>query len=119
MLFNLQRDQLDVDPSGIPGGRLFTADIARVRAIWTFSPRFFVRLISQLVETRRDPDLYTFAVDAKSSTVESSLLLAYKLNWQSVAYLGYGDSRTFAPLTGRREPAGKEIFLKLSYALQR
>jgi len=115
---DLQRDQLDVDPPGSVRGRLFTADIARVRATWTFSPRMFVRVISQLVETRRDPTLYTFAVDEKSSDIESSVLLAYKLNWQSVAYLGYGDTHSFAPTTGRREPAGKEVFLKLSYALQ-
>jgi hypothetical protein len=116
---DLQRETLDVDRQGAPGGRLFTADLARVRTTWTFTRRFFVRVISQLVETRRDPTLYTFAVDAKSSDLESSLLLAYKLNWQSVAYLGYGDSRLFSPTTARREAAGKELFFKISYALQR
>ncbi len=115
---NAERDVLDVSPAGSRSGRLFTADLARVRATWTFTPRIFVRVISQLVETRRDPGLYTFEVDRKSSDLESSVLLAYKLNWQSVAYLGWGDSRIFLPLTARREAAAREIFFKLSYALQ-
>jgi hypothetical protein len=48
-----------------------------------------------------------------------SSLFAYKLNWQTVFYLGYGDDRDFAVVTDRLEPSGRQAFAKLSYALQR
>ena len=46
------------------------------------------------------------------------LLLAYKLNWQSVVFIGYGDDRELSDLD-RLEPLGRQLFVKLSYAIQR
>jgi len=116
---NAARDVLDVDPPGLPSSRLFTADVVRLKAVWTFSPRFFVRGIVELDRTDRDPALYNFPVERKNEDVIGSLLFAYKLDWQSVLYFGYGDSRTFLAQTARREPASREIFVKVSYALRR
>jgi hypothetical protein len=113
------RDALDVDDPLLGSGRLFTADVLRARLVWTFTPSFFARAIVQLESVDRDPALYTFAVDAEDENLDGSLLLAYKLDWQSVIYLGFGDSRTFLTESGRREKAGREIFLKLSYAFGR
>jgi len=36
-----------------------------------------------------------------------------------VLFVGYGDERTLADLTGRLERANRELFLKVSYAWQR
>ena len=47
-----------------------------------------------------------------------SALFAYKLNWQSVVFLGYGDTRTLSE-DGGLPPAGRQLFLKVSYAFQR
>ncbi len=116
---NAERNLLDVDLPGGGSGRLYTADLARLRATWSFTPRLFLRAIGQWVETESDPSLYTFPVEAKASDVQTSLLLAYKWNWQSVVYLGYGDAETFLTATNRREPASREIFLKLSWAFRR
>ncbi|MCM2269132.1 MAG: carbohydrate binding family 9 domain-containing protein [Thermoanaerobaculia bacterium] len=113
------RDVLDVDDPLLGSGRLFTADVLRARAVYTFTPAFFVRAIVQLSRVERDPTLYTFAVDEEDEGVDASLLLAYKLDWQSVVYLGYGDSRVLLADTGRREKAGREVFFKLSYAFRR
>ena len=99
-------------------GRLFTAQIERLRATWSFTARSFVRLIGQYVQTKRDVSLYTFAIAPKEADFNSSALLAYKLNWQTVIYLGYGDSRTFAELADRLENAGHQAFAKVSYAWQ-
>jgi hypothetical protein len=118
--FNGERDTVDVDPDGPRGdGRLFTADLLRLRATYTFTPRFFVRLIGQRVEVERDPTLYTFPVERRDVAEDFSALVAYKLNWQTVAYLGYADGKTFLPASARLERNGREIFLKLSYAIQR
>jgi hypothetical protein len=116
---NAERNQLDVDLPDGRSGRVFTADLARIRATWTFTPRLFLRLISQQVETRRDPALYVDTVTEKDSELQSSVLFGYKLDWQSVVYLGYGDSRTFLAESGQREPSSREIFFKVSYAFHR
>jgi hypothetical protein len=78
-----------------------------------------VRLIGQYVQTRRDTSLYTFPVAAKDAGLTLSGLFAYKLNWQTVLYLGYGDDRAFAESTDQLERSGRQAFAKVSYALQR
>jgi hypothetical protein len=48
-----------------------------------------------------------------------SALFAYKLNWQTVFYLGYGDLATFSEQTGDMEKSSQQTFAKISYAFQR
>src|SRR5207247_2662972 len=114
------RRWLNVEPSDEPEGRLFTADIQRLRATYTFSRRSFLRLIGQRVVTRFDPALFTSVVPRKSSSFTGSALFAYKLNWQSVLFLGYGDdrARTLQEET-RDDRMRRQLFLKISYAFQR
>jgi len=102
----------------ISGQRLFTARVSRVRGVYTFTPRSFVRAIVQYVSTERDPALYLEPVDPKSAFMASSILFAYKLNWQSVLFVGYGDNRELSDLS-RLEQSGRQAFVKVSYALQR
>ena len=48
---------------------------------------------------------------------QGSALFSYKLNWQSVLFVGYGDDRiedAFQEL----QPASRKVFIKLSYAFQ-
>ena len=119
---NADRRRLDVDEGGARG-RLFTAEVARLRAQYTFTARSYLRLIGQWVDTERDPALYTFPIARRSAGFGGSALLAYKLNWQTVLFLGYSDQRALVLAGERRddrlEPAGREVFLKLSYAFQR
>jgi hypothetical protein len=65
-----------------------------------------------------DPTLYSSTVSERSGTFGGSLLLAYKLNWQSVMFVGYGDNRE---LTDEYDLArlDRQVFVKLSYAIQR
>ncbi|MGH7723882.1 MAG: DUF5916 domain-containing protein [Candidatus Eiseniibacteriota bacterium] len=113
------RRALNVDDPTLGSGRLFTAWVERLRATWAFNSRSFVRVIGQYVETTRDPSLYTFPVAAKDAGFGASGLFAYKLNWQTVAYLGYGDQRAFYETTDTMEKATRQIFAKISYAWQR
>ncbi len=114
--FDGSRRWLDVDSEDATG-RLFTASVARLRTQYTFTARAFLRLIGQYVETKRNPSLYTFAVSEKSGDFSGSALFAYKLNWQTVLFLGYGDNRALSELD-ELEKAGRQLFLKLSYAFQ-
>ena len=110
---------LDVTPdAGGDRQRLFTAEIARLKATYTFNSRTFVRAIGQYVETTRDPSLYHFAVDDKEGAFSASFLLAYKLNWQSVVFVGYGDNRALAD-DNTYQRQDRQFFLKVSYAFQR
>ena len=115
---------LNVVPAG--GGewqRLFTSRVTRVKGTYTFTSKMFVRAIAQWVSTDRDPSLYLSAVPARSSDFGGSLLFAYKINWQSVMFVGYGDDRELTAFTPDRPqrlaPLDRQVFVKLSYAFQR
>jgi hypothetical protein len=111
------RQTLDVKSDDGREGRLFTAQIGRVKATYTFTARALLRLIGQWVETERDPSLYRFAVSRKDGSFDGSALFAYKLNWQTVLFIGYGDNRALLS-NGDLVPAGRQFFLKVSYAFQ-
>jgi hypothetical protein len=98
--------------------RLFVSRVSRLRATYNFTSRFFGRLIAQQVTTDRDPSAYVSRVDPKSSDFSGSVLVAYKLNWQSVLFVGYGDDRSLDDLA-RLRPSSRQFFMKFSYAVQR
>jgi len=112
LALNGSRRWLDVSPtgSGSKTQRLFTADVARLKATYTFSSRAFLRLIGQQTEVTQQ--------DGRAESFSSSALFAYKINWQTVLFLGLGDERALSP-DDRLEPTGREVFLKVSYAFQR
>ncbi|MEO8276717.1 MAG: DUF5916 domain-containing protein [Thermoanaerobaculia bacterium] len=112
------RRTLDVDAGAGVSGRLFTADLARIKAVYNFSSRSWLRLIGEWQTIARDPGLYIEDVRPDSGDVSCSAVFAYKLNWQTVLYVGLGDDRTEDP-DGKLQPLGRQAFLKLSYAFQR
>jgi len=109
---------IDVDAGGRRGVRLLTARVSRLRGTYTFNARTFVRAIGQYVATDRDPALFISDVAARSATLSGQLLFAYKLNWQSVLFVGYGDDRELSDLD-RFEKLDRQLFVKVSYAIQR
>ena len=107
------RETLDVD-----GGRLYTALIERLRMQYSFSAKSLLRVIGSYVTTERDPSLYQFNVPRKSGSFLGSVLYSYKVNWQTVLFVGYGDDRL---LTSHDDltAVGRSLFFKVSYAYQR
>ena len=112
----------------IAGDRLFTSQTERVKATYTFNPRMFVRAIVQNERTHRDRLLYgddpdpektEDDVDRFGGRLSGQLLFAYKLNWQTVFYIGYGDLRAVTLDQGEFEPDNRQFFAKVSYAFQR
>lgn len=99
--------------------RLFTSQVERLRATYTFNPRTFLRAIVQNQRTNRDRDLYGFPIRQHSGSVAGQLLFAYKLNWQTVFYVGFGDLREVTASEGELEPSSRQFFAKVSYAFQR
>jgi Domain of unknown function (DUF5916) len=112
------RQWLDVSPEGV-SRRLFTAEVERIKATYTFSARTFLRLVAQRDRLGLDPALYTFAVTPRSEDFTRSALFAYKINWQTVLFLGYGDDRRLSEGRGGLAEVDRQLFLKVSYAFQR
>ncbi|HEX7879490.1 MAG TPA: DUF5916 domain-containing protein [Candidatus Eisenbacteria bacterium] len=114
---NLSYRWLNVDEPTL-SGRVFTAEVERLRATWAFNSRSFLRLIGQYTETTRNPELYDNPVSKKSANFGGSALFAYKINWQTVLYAGYGDQHDYLGETDSLEPSGQQFFTKVSYAWQ-
>ena len=99
----------------VDGGRLFRANLTDLRLVYQFNVRTFVRLISQYTDIIRNPSLYESEVDPTSRQLFNQLLFSYKVNPQTVFFLGYSDSGF-----GRRgidiTTTNRTIFLKVGYA---
>lgn len=104
-----------------PGGEeVFRANVSQLRAVYNFSPRAFLRAVLQRRTTTRNPEQYGEPVDRSQGSLFSQLLFSYKLNPQSVLFLGYSDNRreltdfdlVEIPLT----QSSRSFFLKLAYA---
>jgi hypothetical protein len=110
---NFNHEWLDV-----AGGRLYSANVERLKTTYSFSANSLLRIIGQYVSTDRNPALYSFAVGAHDGSFLGSILYSYKLNWQTVLFVGYGDDRQ---LTANNDLAklDRTLFFKISYALQR
>ena len=111
--FNIGRDTLDIESN-----RLFTAQFERLRAQYSFSSKSLLRVIAQYVHDEFDPTLYTFPIDRHSGSFLGSVLYSYKINWQTVLFVGYGDDRLLDP-ENNLQKSGRSAFLKISYAFIR
>ena len=109
---------LDVDDAVAGDGRLFTAQVQRLKATYNFSPRLFLRLIGQYVTEDFHPERYTVPMPERTAGFSGSALFSYRLNWQTALFLGYGDERALDSAQDLRR-TDREVFVKLSYAFQR
>ena len=99
----------------VEGGRLFAAEVPELRMAWQHDLRTLVRLIVQSTTLRRDPELYDRQVDRRSRDLFGQLLFSYKLNPQSVLYLGYSDAFQ-SPAADPLTRSARAVFLKIGYA---
>jgi hypothetical protein len=114
---NIRRLSVD-DPLG-RSTPLFTQRVQRVKGTYTFTARTFVRVIAQYVSTSSDPALYvSTTVAPRAGDFGGSALFAYKINWQSVMFIGYGNDSELSDQR-RLSPVDHQVFVKLSYAFQR
>lgn len=99
--------------------RLFTSQVHRIRATYTFNNKMFARAIIQNTRTNRDINLYGSGYDQHGGDLGTQLLFAYKLNWQTVMYVGLSDLRGVTVEEGDFQRDNRQIFAKVSYAFQR
>jgi hypothetical protein len=98
------------------GAKIFDAAVHDVRLTWQFSVRSFLRLTTQFQDVERNPDVYTDTVDARSRDVGRQLLYSYKLNPQTVFFVGYSDALVDDDQLARLTTTDKTWFMKLGYA---
>jgi len=100
----------------VKGGRLYTANISSLEARYHFNVRTFVRASVQYWDYDRDPGLYIDEVSEESRGLATQLLFSYKLNPQTVLFLGYSDGYSGG---GDLELTQEDrtLFMKVGYAL--
>ncbi len=98
------------------GAKIFDAAVHDVRLTWQFSIRSFLRLTTQFQDVERNPDVHTDTVDARSRDVGRQLLYSYKLNPQTVFFLGYSDALIDDDQLDSLTTTDRTWFMKLGYA---
>ena len=97
------------------GERVFTANLFQTRVIYNFNVRTFVRGIVQYRSVRRNPAKYLSPVGELDEGLFGQFLFSYKLNPQTVAFVGYSENQ--AGTEGfELTRSDRTFFFKLGYA---
>ena len=100
----------------VPGGELFRTVLTDLRFSYLFSRASFFRISLIHQATRRNSELYEFAIDKRSDSVEAEILYSYKLNPQTVFFIGYTTSGIENERLSGLGKTSDNVFVKLSYA---
>ena len=95
--------------------RLYTANISQFTAIYQFDTRTFFRTILQYVDYRYNVDNYISVVDPYYRHLFTQFLFSYKINPQTVLFLGYSDDYYGEAAYGLTQ-SDRTFFVKLGYA---
>jgi hypothetical protein len=96
-------------------GELFQADLSELRLYWQLDLRTLVRAIVQRSRVTRDPALYLETIEPESDRLFGQLLFSFKLNPQTVFFLGYSESELGTASLDRLR-ADRTLFAKIGYA---
>lgn len=99
-------------PAGQP---ILDAVAVDARVMWHFNPRSYLRLTVRQKDIERNPEAYAGPVVARSKDLAHQVLYSWKLNPQTVVFLGYADATE--RVGDRAEPAvtDRRWFVKLGY----
>jgi hypothetical protein len=100
----------------LKGDRIYLANLMQARLIYNFSVRCFLRAILQYSDIQYNPLLYSFPVESREKEIFTQLLFSYKINPQTVLFLGYTDSGIGTANIDMTR-ASRTFFLKIGYAL--
>jgi hypothetical protein len=95
--------------------RLYTTNILDTRTIYQFNVRAQMRAIVQYVTINRAPELYGFPVPRTRRELLTQILASYKVNPQTVVYLGYSDDHV-GPAAAKMIGRERTVFFKIGYA---
>jgi len=99
----------------VEAGRLYTANISRIKLVYQLNKRTFIRAITQYIDYRRNTSLYLSEVAPQEQHIFNQFLFSYKINPQTVVYLGYSDNY-FADQDIHPTQTNRTVFAKIGYA---
>jgi len=110
----------------VTGGELFKAKLTDMRMAYQFNTRSRLSLTLQTTSIMRNTALYVANndndlendVDQKTKRFGTQLIYSYKINPQSLVYLGYSDNAIENDQIDSLEKFDKTIFAKFSYMWQ-
>ena len=105
-------EKLDVN-----AGRLYTANLSNLSLVYQFNRRTLLRTILQYAHYSYNSDLYYFNIDPKYNHLFSQVLFSFKINPQTVLFLGYSDDYYDFSYTPGLKQNNRTFFLKIGYAL--
>ncbi|WP_372760536.1 DUF5916 domain-containing protein [Pseudoalteromonas sp.] len=100
------------------GERVFTANLVDFRLYYKFNMRSMLKLILQFEDIDRNEAAYYFQVSQINKDYGSQLVYSYKINAQTLFYLGYSDKGYQDDSLRSLEREQRTFFTKLSYAWQ-
>ena len=120
LVFDFSTSRQDFNTSE-EGNEIFTAQTFRLKTVYQFSPRFFIRYIIQYRFVNRNPlEFYYEDEDEDEDEVipreerfDSCFLVSYKINPQTVFFFGYNDF--FFNPQEKFYHTGRTFFAKMSY----
>ena len=99
------------------GEPIFDAQLSDLRLTWQFNVRSFLRLTVQRRDTARNLAVYDDPdTDAQTLSVGAQLLYSYKLNPQTVFFVGYSDNHLDDDDLLELTRTDRTLFMKVGYA---
>ena len=98
------------------GEKIFDAAVIDARLTWQFNIRSFLRMTLQQSETSKNPDVYIDPVDVETQDIGRQLLYSYKINPQTVFFLGYSDRYLDDDNLNGLTVSDRSLFMKIGYA---
>ena len=98
--------------------RVYTANLTDLRVYYKFNMRSMLKLVLQFKDIDRDKDAYFSNVSEINRDFASQLVYSYKINSQTLFYLGYSDKGYQDDSLKELERDQRTFFTKLSYAWQ-
>ncbi|MFQ5630619.1 MAG: DUF5916 domain-containing protein, partial [bacterium] len=97
------------------GNEIFTANLAQANLIYNFNVTTFVRAIVQYQNISNNPAMFGFPVSSENQTIFTQFLFSYKLNPQTVLFVGYSDDHLgYTGIDILQQ--NRTFFMKLGYA---
>jgi hypothetical protein len=89
-----------------------------IRLTYQFDMRSYIRMVVKYTDITRDRSLYSDDVDANSKYLNTQLLYSYKINPQTLFFLGYSDPGHQDDDLSKILRTDRTVFAKFSYAWQ-
>lgn len=96
--------------------KIYTANLLQTHLIYNLGIRSFVRAIIQYTDIDRNTALYISPIDPQTRVLFTQFLFSYKINPQTVLFLGYSDNH-YGGYGLDITRADRTFFLKIGYAL--